>query len=110
MKRNEFAKLCKGINDARMKLMFKKGDDYATDEDELSNFKRMRALCHILKIAPRRSARDCAMFLAMLKLDRLQNLYNREVAPKNESVVDTVVDLHNYLDLAYGCGLDKPLT
>lgn len=90
------------INNDRMNLMRGKGQDYA-DEDALANFKRMQQLCKILHIAPQRSAGDCAMFLVMLKIDRLMNLRRQDKEPANESVRDTVLDGHNYLDLALAC-------
>lgn len=96
------------INNDRMNLMRGKGQDYA-DEDALSNFKRMRALCFILDINPRQSAGDCAMFLVMLKIDRLMNLRRQDKEPANESVRDTVLDLHNYVDLALACWEDPPV-
>ena len=43
----------------------------------------------------------------MLKIDRICNLKRKEVSPENESVKDTVVDLHNYIDLLYGCLIEK---
>jgi len=87
--------------EARMKLMGGKSDDYASQEDTLSNFKRMNVLCKTLDVDPRRSAFDCAMFLELLKTDRICNLHKKGTTPKNESVRDTVMDKHNYLDIAY---------
>ena len=86
--------------DDRMKLMWSKRHDYA-DEDALANFKRMQQICHILDINPQQSAGDCARFLMMLKIDRWCNLLKRSEEPANESMRDTLLDLHNYIDLAY---------
>lgn len=83
-----------------------KSDDYA-NEEALSNFIRMHLLCNILGINPSRSPADCARFLMMLKVDRWCNLINTKSNPKNESVLDTVIDLHNYCDLAYACDIDE---
>lgn len=109
MNRDKFKIMLYEISNKRMELMFKKGDDYAT-EDELSNFKRMHTLCQVLDIDPRRSPEDCAAFLVMLKIDRIHNLKRKGVSPKNESVQDTLIDAHNYLDLAYACSLDEQET
>lgn len=83
-----------------------KSDDYA-NEEVLSNFRRMTRFCQLLNISPARSPADCARFLMMLKIDRWCNLVAKGTNPKNESVLDTVIDLHNYCDLAYACELDE---
>lgn len=81
----------------RYRIMQGKSNDYATD-DVLSNFKRMASICAIWNINPEYSAADAAMFLLCLKLDRLNNLKNGKPI-SNESLWDTIVDAHNYLDL-----------
>ena len=86
------------MNEDRSALFGAKQNDYATG-DALSNFKRMRAACALFDINPARSAEDNALYLGMLKLDRYCNLRGRE--PQNEGVRDTVLDWHNYIDLAY---------
>ena len=94
-----------GIHLARMSMLIDKGRDYA-NEDILSNFKRMSRLTEILGITPSSSSTDCALFLALLKLDRWCNLRRQKVSPTNESLKDTIQDLHNYIDLAYCCSFD----
>lgn len=93
------------IHQARTKLMEGKSHDYS-GEDTLANFKRMWEISELLDIDPRRSPTDCALFLLVLKIDRWQNLRRKGAQPKNESVLDTVYDLHNYVDLMYACELD----
>ena len=89
----------------RLHVFADKSNDYAT-EDALSNFKRMNILCKTLDIDVRRSAGDCARYLMMLKVDRWCNLVGYGKEPKNESIKDTVMDEHNYIDLAYGCDIE----
>jgi len=89
----------------RCDLLIDKNKDYAT-EDFLSNFKRMHQLCKILDIDVRRSPGDCARFLMVLKVDRWCNLISKGTPPKNESIRDTVLDDHNYTDLAYACDME----
>ncbi len=91
--------------ETRLHVFADKSNDYATD-DALSNFKRMNILCKTLDIDVRRSPGDCARFLQVLKLDRKCNLLSKGVEPKNESIKDTVMDEHNYSDLAYGCDIE----
>ena len=105
MNRSDFTALTSGIQEDRTALLISKAHDYATD-DVLSNFKRMNKICAQLNINTARSSWDCAMFLLMLKVDRWCNLTNAEKKPANESIADTVKDLHNYIDLAYGCQVE----
>lgn len=96
------------IHKARVALCTAKGNDYADPNmDTLANFKRMYVLCSTLGIDVKRSSADCAMFLTVLKIDRWCNLRNRGVKPQNESVVDTIEDLHNYIDLGYASELEQ---
>lgn len=106
MKHSDLKELQDTINRERLELMVGKSHDYA-GEDALSNFKRMSDLCAILQICPEESAEDCALFLAVLKLDRYCNLRAEGKTPDNEGVVDTIMDLHNYIDLAYACSIDE---
>lgn len=107
MNRSKMVAEVQAIHCARMDLLTSKGADYAHDEDALANFKRMRTICAQLDVNPARSPADCALFLALLKLDRWCNLRRKGTEPKHESVQDTVKDLHNYIDLAYLCSLEK---
>lgn len=106
MLRKDFAQLQTKISEAAHKLCTAKGDDYA-GEDNLSNFKRMTALCGILGVSPINSPGDSARFLLLLKLDRWFNLRRKRAVPMNESIRDTILDLHNYIDLAYACDLEE---
>ena len=48
-----------------------------------------------------------ALIYAILKIDRLNNLLNKNTAPANESLQDTVDDLKNYVDLMEACLMDS---
>lgn len=106
MNRAEFTEIFNATHTERSKLMLGKAEDYA-NTDVLANFKRMSDLCEILQINPGKTPTDCALFLMLLKIDRWCNLRNKGTSPQNESVKDTVNDLHNYIDLAYACEVDK---
>ena len=105
MKRQTMLQMITDDTETRLHVFADKSNDYATD-DALSNFKRMNILCKTLDIDVRRSPGDCARFLQVLKLDRKCNLLSKGVEPKNESIKDTVMDEHNYIDLAYGCDIE----
>ena len=109
MKRQTMLQMISDDTETRLHVFADKSNDYATD-DALSNFKRMNILCKTLDIDVRRSAGDCARFLVMLKVDRWCNLVGSGKEPKNESVKDTVMDLHNYLDLGYACDIELSVT
>lgn len=106
MNREQFTQVYNEIHNKRSSLMLGKAEDYA-NTDVLANFKRMSDLCGILQINPGKTPTDCALFLMLLKVDRWCNLRSKSVSPKNESVQDTILDLHNYIDLAYACEVDK---
>ena len=95
----DFLDLLHKLDDKRIDVMEKKRHDYAT-EDALSNFKRMATICSTLKVDVK-TPFGAAMFLMLLKIDRWNNLVSSCKSPKNESVEDTVMDLHNYIDLAH---------
>lgn len=108
MKAKIFDDMCDRINEQRNKLMRSKRHDYAGEIDVLSNFKRIPELLRMLGIEPERSAFDYAMFMVVMKVDRMMNLTNKGESPQAESIIDTVCDAHNYLALAYGCYEESP--
>lgn len=97
---SSFLELVKKSFNTRAELFEKKTHDYAT-EDCLSNFKRMSQLCSLLRVNVGTSE-GVALFYILIKLDRLCNLLQKGVGPKNESLDDTINDLQNYLDLLRG--------
>ena len=106
MNRQKFKELLYEISSKRIELTLKKSSDYA-DEDVLSNFKRMSLICGVFGINPARSSADCALFLLLLKVDRWCNIRRKGSTPANEAIMDTLLDAHNYIDLAYACQLDE---
>jgi hypothetical protein len=98
MKLAQVKDLAERMNEHRLRVFDGKSNDYATDEDALSNFKRLHQLCCILNVDTSRSAIDCGMYLFLLKVDRLNNLKMGKCV-KNEPMRDTIMDAHNYLDL-----------
>ena len=106
MKQTVFDDLVADVHIKRTNLMNGKHSDYAT-VDVLSNGKRMAELCNILDLHPSRGGCDSFLFLALLKMDRWINLRHSRQAPQNEPIVDTLMDLHNYLDLAYASQVEE---
>ena len=98
MKLEEAKKIQKESFDRRMKIRVLKAHDYAT-EDLLSNFKRMSRHMKNFEIDVS-TPHGTALYMVVHKLDRLCNLaYRQKVAPKNESILDNMDDIKNYIDL-----------
>ncbi len=97
MNAQDFVKFVVDAGERRLFLCGHKSHDYAT-EDVLSNFKRMAEVCKMFKVDVTKPE-GCAMFLVLLKLDRICNLVFGDIKPENESVIDSEDDCHNYLDL-----------
>jgi len=72
-------------------LIFKKGDDYATEADRLINFKRSS---FILGEKPEKAA----LHQIANKIARLSELLGGKI-PKNESIEDSLLDCANYVIL-----------
>jgi hypothetical protein len=98
MQRGDYDELVKSLHKQRTALSSKKGTDYA-DHDILSNFKRMAEISNILRIRSN-TPFGYAMFMALLKIDRIMNICTKQSKPTNESLDDSFMDLHNYIDLA----------
>lgn len=105
MKRSEINKLMRDGADRRMALCVAKGADYSNDGDALLNFKQLHEVCKIFGVCPRGKSPDTALYFMLHKIQRLCNLRDRE--PTNESVIDTIDDLHNYTDLYHALLIDN---
>jgi hypothetical protein len=101
MNAKQFIKLVKENANVRLAILDKKGHDYSEDADTLRNFKRLASICKELEI-DMSSADGVALFFIILKVQRLCNLLMNEKKPMNESVIDSINDAINYLDLLNG--------
>lgn len=82
-------------------ILGSKGADYG-DEDVLSNFKRVSGVVKTMNFDIK-TPHGYAMFMVIMKLDRINNLLTRGATPNNESVADSFIDGINYFKLAYMC-------
>lgn len=80
-------------------ILESKGNDYATSEDTLSNFKTAAAVCGITDL------QQCLSLIAT-KVARLGVLLSG-TDPKNEPIDDSVIDLINYGFLLHCLLVDK---
>ena len=101
-----FIKIVEQTCNSMVELLKKKGDDYSTTEDFLSNFKKSSELCSILRIDSN-TPEGAAAFFIVHKLLRLCNLLSKKKTPENESVEDTINDLIGYSLCLKGLLRDK---
>ena len=90
----EMRKIYGEITGKEWELIVRKGHDYGTEDDRLSNFKRMASY---LGMTPT----EIILFFLWHKIDRLWNLARSAKVPQNESLADTITDLRNYAFLLY---------
>lgn len=105
MNKEREIELIKEIDDKLLTIIKNKGNDYAT-EDVLSNFKRLSKASKELNINTQTNV-GFALFMTLMKIDRVSNLLNSEKTPANESVNDSFEDGINYLKLAYLCHIEN---
>ena len=105
MNSTEFATRLEGVFKRLETVLLKKGHDYATT-DVLSNFKRLSRAASILNIDVRTPV-GYALFMCLMKLDRINNLVTQEKKPENESVEDSFVDNLGYTILALSLYMEK---
>ena len=98
MTNETYVKITDDLHKKRMDIFHKKSHDYA-GQDVLSNFKRLATAAKALEIDVQ-SAWGYALFMALLKIDRINNLVKNGKTPANESIDDSFLDAHNYLDLS----------
>ena len=84
--------------EASMALIDKKGHDYNRDQQEAGDTLFNLRVCELLGIVP--STEEGILVRLSDKLMRLISLTKpgREAEVKDESVLDTINDTHNYLD------------
>lgn len=77
-----------------------KRQDYAGTEDVLSNFKRLSKVAKCLDISVH-TPWGYALFMCLMKLDRLNQRLTEDGKTECESVEDSFLDLICYAQLAY---------
>lgn len=102
MKLEDSLRLQRRTFEERLRVREKKGFDYATKDDCLSNFKLMSKLCKLFEVDVTVPYGN-AFYMILHKLVRTSQFVFGErkgTDPKNESLYDTIViDCPNYHDL-----------
>ncbi len=107
MDNETFESLIKQWDEKRLAIITRKGKDYdQVETDRLSSFKKVAAICKELEVNCTTPS-GIADVLLILKLVRDANLKVSGKSPQNESVEDTVLDAHNYIDLRQCCRIDE---
>jgi hypothetical protein len=105
MNREKQMSIIDGMDNRLKEVIVSKSGDYAT-EDVLSNFKRLSTAASGLGINVN-TPTGYALFMVLMKIDRINNLVSSRKLPSNESVEDSFGDGINYLKLAYCCYLEE---
>jgi len=98
MNSEEFGIFLYAVLEDLEKTLANKGHDYAT-EDVLSNFKRLSKAATILGITIN-TPMGYALFMILMKLDRVSNLTSKGKKPRNEPIKESFRDLLGYSILA----------
>lgn len=106
MTREKQIETIKELDEKLMSVLTSKGDDYASKEEVLGNFKRLSLAATTLGVNLD-TPHGYAMFMVLLKIDRINNLVNSGKNPNNESVEDSFLDGINYFKLSYCCYKDE---
>lgn len=110
MKNDKFTELVTSGAERRAAMLLKKGSDYdQIDKDRLSSFKKVAHIANELEVAgcTQFKGSDIANILLILKQVRDANLKTSGRTAQNESRVDTVDDMHNYIDLKLANEVDE---
>lgn len=104
--REDLAFILKTITETASKLLISKNEDYANETDIFQNFEHVAQLVktYNIDLTTRRGVKN---FYILIKFDRYMNLENSKKEPSNESVMDTIVDMLNYMILGEGMKLEK---
>lgn len=83
----------------RLSILESKGEDYASKVGMTNNFNRVSKIAKELNIDVRDPV-QYALFMCIMKLDRISNLLNSTSKVNNESIEDSLDDLQNYVFLS----------
>lgn len=94
----DFFKLVEDNDKERLALLMRKANDYAENTDVLANFKRISLMAKILGVDIT-TPNGYAIFMVLMKLDRICNLIFKDKQAANESIHDSIQDLIGYANL-----------
>lgn len=97
------SKIVKKISANRKKILFARNKQYSSDNDFTANFIDVSNIAKSLDIQVEPD--DVARILAILKMVRDANA--KKSGKTLEERYDHLLDLHNYIDLAHLCEVNK---
>lgn len=103
MRQEDFEKIVNESLLRRTELTKNKREDYASEQDVLSNFKRVGEAVKTLRIPDlwqEKPALAYALFMEVMKMDRIINILLKGNKERNEPLTDSWDDMKNYVDLA----------
>lgn len=106
MNREQQIETIKELDRKLLDILESKGEDYASTDDRLGNFKRLSRAAKLLGINVN-TPYGYAMFMVLLKMDRINNLLNTGKTPNNEGIEDSFHDGISYFKLSYCCYKDE---
>ena len=95
MENDKFMTLAQDTFARCLSLLDKKGHDYSSNIDRMRNFRNV-SKCWTILSTKDMSMFDSALYMVLLKIDRICNLVASAKTPANESVQDSFDDLINY--------------
>lgn len=90
--------LIEEMDEGMMRIIISKRADYGT-EDVLSNFKRLSEASKAINLNVNTPI-GYALFMVLMKIDRINNLLTNGKIPNNEGISDSFDDGINYFKLA----------
>lgn len=106
MNRIDINTYMEGIFKTAVETHKKKSHDYSNEIDVLSNFKRLSEVAKTMNIDVK-TPQGYALFMILLKMDRINNLIENNKTPNNESIDDTILDMTVYTILMGACIKDN---
>ena len=102
MDKKDYEEYMNGQFKKAVEMHQKKSHDYANEVDVLSNFKRLSQVAEIMNIDVQ-TPHGYALFMIIMKIDRINNLMQNDKTPNNESIDDTILDMVVYTVLMGAC-------
>ena len=106
MRLNQLLTHSSTLNLNARQLLDKKNQDYSSEDNVHANFDETSILCALLGVDVT-TPEGCAEFEIVKKVRRYFKIIHSKKPAANESLRDSTIDLHNYIDLLYTMVIDN---